>query len=186
MGLAAQAGMGKTEGGSTCCRFAISDFVLQLKTVVGQNTLVPVIGGANTKKIGPTMFNAVDKALKNLYDRARLVGLTFHFVPAAALTSPGVLVMYIDYRSDNAVTSYDQAIRTQGAVEFNPYQRGAHLVWRPQGPSDYEYVPSSGDAFNLDTFQTFCIYGENLLPETLLGYIHVSAIVEMTGRQNAA
>lgn len=181
-GVAMQYGMGRTDGGSLTSMYAIADIVLTVSSS-GSGEVLPVIGGANTVKLSPAMFNALN-ALGLLFDRARIVGLTFEFVPAAALTIPGAMVMYIDYRSDTAVTTIQQAVRTQGAVEFSPYQRNAHVIWRPQGPSDYEFAASTGTGgFNQLLAQTFAVFGTGLPASSLLGYVHVSAILEMTGRQ---
>lgn len=182
-GAARPVGRGRTEGGSIAQQFAISDLVMTL-TASGTGFIVPTIGGANALNIGPNIFNA-NNALKLLYDRIRLVGATFHFMPAGSLATTGALVFFIDYNADTAVNSLQKALRTQGAVEASPWQTGKKLVWRAQGPNDYSYVSSaSTGGFNSDVTAVFQCYGEGLPINGLIGYIHISAILEYTGRQN--
>jgi hypothetical protein len=175
----------RTPGGSTAYRFALCDLALTL-TPNGGGYLLPVVGGANVIKIGPQIFNALTTALKLLYDRCRLVGMSFHFIPVRSMTSPGVLVMYIDYRADTTIDTLAKAVRSQGAIEFSPWKNNVAIAWKAQGPDDYEYVASASTAgFNPTQAASFQVYGEGLDASVPIGYIHVSAIVEMTGRQTA-
>jgi hypothetical protein len=92
--------------------------------------------------------------------------------------------MYIDYNVDTTVNSLAKAVRTQGAVEFSPWKTGQTVTWMAQGPDDYEYISSASAAgFNTRAAASFQIYGENLGNGTKVGYIHLSAILEYTGRQ---
>lgn len=170
----------RTEGGSKAYRVQVTDLVATL-TSDSSKKLLPA---NNYVTLGPSIFNAM-AAYKLLYDRVRLVGLTFWWVPSAATTTPGTICMFIDYKSDSTVDSLAKAVRTQEHAEFSPWETGNCLVWKSQGPVDYEYIAStSTGAFNPANPARLGVYGENLNTETLTGYIHASAVLELTGRQS--
>lgn len=172
--------MGRTPGGSPTIQVTLSDIMLTLVSD-GAGKLLPA---TNKLTLAPGNFNAISAALKLLYDRARIVAYTFHFVPAAALSNAGSCVMFIDYNNDTTVDTYAKAVRTQGAKAFSPWEK-ASVSWAAQGPNDFNFVASTATAFNPTTLASLQFYGEGLGTTIPIGYVHATAIIELTGRQTA-
>jgi hypothetical protein len=137
---------------------------------------------STTQYIGPTMFTR-NTQLSAIYDKVRLIKLTYAIVPVQALGSPGLYYAYFDYKGDAVVATASAASLMQGAKSSQAWL-AMTMDWKMQDAMDRNFVPSTQNRFRSTAageYHSFCIYGYGFTGGTLYFALKASAVFEYTG-----
>jgi hypothetical protein len=165
---------GKTVGGS---RTEIIEFKQYLTSLV-QSDGVGAVGYSLT--VYPDLFTR-NTQFKSVYDKCRLKSFLVEFKPQVAISEPGIILGYFDYRNDGIVSTVSAASLVQDYGETRPFQRQV-FHWRKQDNSDNEFVSTSAAAFNSVSAHKFFLVGEGCNSSINLGRLCIKAVIEYTGR----